>query len=574
MIDQIFKHVSMDDLQNITFEFLNLDEFNLTDELYVKMNARGKPLTNYENFKAKFESYIHDNTIKAKFDNEWFDVFYQLAQDITDVVEDVPKLADDMFYNFFYNISFNYYVEINTFDTEFLSEKTLFDFYQNVYPDKVKEVLVVLTKIDRNNTLFKKFLGIEKKSFDQKRVSYWDRARFFTCCLGLINDYNDVEMRRWIRVTTNLINNALIQGPDDFKNAIRSLRKMCMNSSNDIYGYLDKHSDQIDYFDKIQKEEESLKAKLIIDNGELKWEDEFILAEQDWYLDGQIQFLLDFSERRFDDFTRYRDKFLALFSFAKESKPNQILVYRALLSKGDYLPKGDGSNKTFCSFEAALRTKRDNWRRVFNDASKKRILKELLDDGDFDINQVQLSLRKVIENYSYTDWKSHFIKHEEYISYCEKLQIRWYSEHEIYLLKRSQMNGAHVELHTWDLYNKLFGLKPNEEREEWWRIESNKVFDPFSLTWYFESTSWEVPTIVLDEWKYKNIIYKIDLGYEENGFYLKLYNSDEIDAPIEQDIIDVLKKNGFDSDNIKRNLTHTNIIRGIETVCNSLKQLI
>jgi len=42
----------------ISFFFLDLKEFNLSDDLYIKMNARGKPLTDFENFKAKFEQFI------------------------------------------------------------------------------------------------------------------------------------------------------------------------------------------------------------------------------------------------------------------------------------------------------------------------------------------------------------------------------------------------------------------------------------------------------------------------------------------------------------------------------------
>lgn len=39
----------------ITFQLLKLQEFGLSDDLYIKMNARGKPLTNFETFKARFE---------------------------------------------------------------------------------------------------------------------------------------------------------------------------------------------------------------------------------------------------------------------------------------------------------------------------------------------------------------------------------------------------------------------------------------------------------------------------------------------------------------------------------------
>lgn len=37
----------------ITFNFLNMGTYRLTDELYIKMNSRGKPLTRFENLKSK-----------------------------------------------------------------------------------------------------------------------------------------------------------------------------------------------------------------------------------------------------------------------------------------------------------------------------------------------------------------------------------------------------------------------------------------------------------------------------------------------------------------------------------------
>lgn len=38
---------------HLVFNFLNLDDFQLTDELYIKMNSRGRPLTRFENLKSK-----------------------------------------------------------------------------------------------------------------------------------------------------------------------------------------------------------------------------------------------------------------------------------------------------------------------------------------------------------------------------------------------------------------------------------------------------------------------------------------------------------------------------------------
>ena len=42
----------------VTFHMIPLEDLGLTDDLYIKMNSRGKPLTEFENFKAHFEKTI------------------------------------------------------------------------------------------------------------------------------------------------------------------------------------------------------------------------------------------------------------------------------------------------------------------------------------------------------------------------------------------------------------------------------------------------------------------------------------------------------------------------------------
>ncbi|MBP3257731.1 MAG: DUF262 domain-containing protein [Bacteroidales bacterium] len=56
----------------ITFLFLDLGLFKLTDDLYIKMNSRGKPLTPFENFKAKYEQSLESVDLgKEKFQLEF-----------------------------------------------------------------------------------------------------------------------------------------------------------------------------------------------------------------------------------------------------------------------------------------------------------------------------------------------------------------------------------------------------------------------------------------------------------------------------------------------------------------------
>ncbi|QTR48274.1 DUF262 domain-containing protein [Thiothrix litoralis] len=57
---------SLVNINKLTFDFINLDDFKLTDDLYIKMNARGVPLTPFENFKSKFEKLLLSDKLKKE----------------------------------------------------------------------------------------------------------------------------------------------------------------------------------------------------------------------------------------------------------------------------------------------------------------------------------------------------------------------------------------------------------------------------------------------------------------------------------------------------------------------------
>ena len=72
------------DNPRLSFQFLDLKGFGLTDDLYIKMNARGKSLTPIETFKANLEQYLrhelHDEqrakTFADKMDGQWADLMW------------------------------------------------------------------------------------------------------------------------------------------------------------------------------------------------------------------------------------------------------------------------------------------------------------------------------------------------------------------------------------------------------------------------------------------------------------------------------------------------------------------
>lgn len=108
----------------IAFYYFPLEKYKLTDDLYIKMNARGKALTDFENFKADFlelvkKRYKKDNQsieedeleIKAssrkvefasKVDNAWTDIFWVYRNDNDEI--------DDIYLTFINRFLLNYLI--------------------------------------------------------------------------------------------------------------------------------------------------------------------------------------------------------------------------------------------------------------------------------------------------------------------------------------------------------------------------------------------------------------------------------------------------------------------------------
>ena len=89
----------------ISFYFLPIKDMGLTDELYIKMNSRGKPLTLFEHFKAELEKEmisVDEETARRiiqKFDREWMDLLWRYRDGNKGTDDD--DTTDDEFLNYF-----------------------------------------------------------------------------------------------------------------------------------------------------------------------------------------------------------------------------------------------------------------------------------------------------------------------------------------------------------------------------------------------------------------------------------------------------------------------------------------
>ena len=106
MLDAIHeKFFNVDDLWAeleggaIYFHFLSIKNIGLTDELYITMNSRGKPLTDFEHFKAEFKRKLDEldenisNRIIFNIDTKWTDLLWNFRGS--------DNLIDNMFLNYF-----------------------------------------------------------------------------------------------------------------------------------------------------------------------------------------------------------------------------------------------------------------------------------------------------------------------------------------------------------------------------------------------------------------------------------------------------------------------------------------
>lgn len=471
----------------ITFDFLPLNDFNLTDELYIKMNARGKPLTEFENFKSNFVEFLDPQTA-SKLDNEWTDLFWSFRGE----EKDGYYYIDEAFLIFFTRFILNLGIVSNKFDKD-LKETDIQKVYKKILLDEEKNnldslirTLDILSKLDKNNIEIPYF----KDFIEKKDISYWDRAKFYSLAMYLLKNENNIDFestkyKNWERVTKNIIDNFNIDAPKKFQETLILISIMSENIEN-LYEYLitdeflsaEKQKNGLRSLE-FQQKEEQLKAKLIIYDSD--WEKVICNSEEETkrkesnlsYLNGHIGFIIEMADNKIGIFKQYFERFKEIFVEDKENS----LFQRALLVKGDYLvgENSEYKNRTFCSFNAdSPRAKDDNWKQVFH--NKRYILKELLSDNR--------NLKEIIDEFNdINDWRYGFIRYPEILKYCKQYQIRMKSEKNILLLSKERVYGEHAEYYTYWLKFELekelknvieYNFSSSTEENKYLKIDENQ----------------------------------------------------------------------------------------------------
>ena len=608
----------------ITFQFLDLKEFNLTDDLYIKMNSRGIPLSAYENFKAKFEQYLKKSDFNAKhsytlifdekpnkvdvktyfsykIDTDWANLFwnYTLAD---------KKKFDKHIMNFIRAMVVNNYAASSA-KVDFLKiliDKRNEDISFKQYSENdclnektVIDLITILDLIKNGNQKAKSYLPElfhynEEELFDISinnsfdYAGYVERIKLYAYCQYLIQwktdkGFDDIEgLENWMRVIYNLTENtAPYNSEKEFSNSIQGINQL-IPQSNDILKNIST-LDKISGFDEIQFKEEKIKALLILKQNE--WDKLLYSVEKHGYFKGQIGFILflsgieeyyntnnhcDWSDNEDHDFQekfkKYKDIALKMFSdngLKDFLNDDEFLWERALLAKGDYLIT-EGSNQSFLiNFDRDISWKRF-LKRDKNHSLHSDIIKQIF--NELNVNALASSLEPIINSYAGTDWRNRFIQTPQLFEYLgPKRYVRKNSSHGFVLFKGERLSGAHAELYSYSFF--LDNLE-------------GKEFNPFfsEANYFFAAGDdrEERPCAVIDNIQLDNNKYATDILYSnnQNKFKLRFFYRDS--GKYCNDLKTVLSNHGFSAvnDSYVIYLEECEVMKKLEALGASLKELI
>ena len=209
-----------DNLNQITFNFFELKDFGLDDDLYIKMNARGKSLTEFENFKAKFEQFLEEvdedlkNEFSLKIDNDWTDIFWEYC------VEDGSYLVDEFIMNYIVYIAemlhYKQAVEPLDFKLDFRQMTNIFSAQDNLQflfrsLDNLGVILESFDDIFSKNQyeesrvcLFDESINLAERVIKGKSINIQHRILLFIIISHLAVSKRNMELNELIRVVQSL----------------------------------------------------------------------------------------------------------------------------------------------------------------------------------------------------------------------------------------------------------------------------------------------------------------------------------------------------------------------------------
>lgn len=449
--------------ERIIFYFLPLSENGLSDELYIKMNSRGKKLTPFEHFKAEFEDLYERDSAEAtrvnhKFDVEWADTLFPYR--------DRNGIVDNEFMRYFYFIShiLCYQQEIEKTNDEFELIRTLykdspkaeenreylekaFDCWHSVMTE-YKSIDNFFTKYFSHNTYEKGKVATYKTIWE-----YRGYQNFFHACikLYLVNyNFSYGDFLFLYGIITYLTNRDKIS-EEDFISRIRILRNLIWNSnSGEIRG-------DAEYMQDLLKETYTLICEGRIETGlkhgfnGFQETEEIEKGERKGKMNSdQIETMLRFEDHPiiygYVSGLGY-DCLNLVDSFYKVFNSDYTQIHRALLSVGDYTQCDDNryymGNKNRSTWTYLLHKSRVRRNFEENTMTVFRNLLTRVNDGETLEGIIDKFISEQKSRKEYT-WRYYFAKYPEMLRGADGELTRVPGNSYLWTtLNKHQFNGQH-----------------------------------------------------------------------------------------------------------------------------------
>ena len=443
-IDQRFHNInnlwqSLVEDNIISFYFLPLVDMGLSDELYIKMNSRGKPLTDFEHFKAEFLDLIKEQDenlykyFSRNIDIEWTDMLFPYRGE--------NQIIDDEFMRYFKFVShiLCYQKNMDIEYDEFVLSKQLYS----------KDNENSLTNLEFLKSAFDCWYGINIKEFfddlfytedlysSGKIKLYKEEKNLFLNCCNYHGEFSNNGRNRLFSLNDMLLFYAVLIyrmnikciSDEHFRRRIRIVRNLVENSQFEIREYDQYGNNQMSRllddvneiimngkiptedrgFNRLQKQEEIDKLKWLMNNK--IYQDELFKLEDHYLLKGTISIVgLEHPENF--------SKFGMLFT----NNSDKDLINTALLTIGDYSQYINGKT------QLGVKTKDSVWKNLFHSRQRRnenesflnssKIINELLSKISNECKDIKSFLENIIKEYLEDnnikfDWKYYFIKYSE-----------------------------------------------------------------------------------------------------------------------------------------------------------------
>ncbi len=559
----------------VRFHAFDLEGYSLADDLYVKMNARGKPLTEFESFKARLEDKIEKVKsgdvplpngqfgsfkiyFSAQMDGVWLDLFWHYAVKQAQQKAAKIKVPDAMIMRLVREVA----VLSLALDAPEDWEKQLLTLRGTPKLHELEEAAfrnqtfaqtfaVLLERWSGGGDSIQKHLSpecpfkedelFEKVIRNDDALTYSESVMLYAYAAYLDTrrgaDLDQASFSEWMRVVFNLVENSR-NDATTFKKRLEGIRNLLAKADDILNCFVSGDAALLNDFDAYQVSEERFKAGLLLRNPEL-WRKPILDAEAHGYFRGQIGFLFRFAG--IETAGVEADALLPLFElwwlkvahcFADEGVADvgEHRWHRALLATGDYL-LGNGSH--------LLRNKRSedfNWKRLLrgqkDEAQQSGYLKQLIEGISCDSplpNQLEAIIKGALERSDLEEWRRLMIQWPEIIGFCKERRISREGG-TVYLLQRSDYRGRWAEIWSFALH-----LELNKKIEE---------LSPFQKAGYHtargeNSCAW----VVRESQPYDDVA----LSIEREGDRAKLIFLRWYGKPFDPELVNLLEQSGFSS---------------------------